>query len=72
MAEIIDDLGLAGCGRQDERGPLPISEAHSVVFQNPVRTRHLTRSFAPTRGRIGAARENTRAVDGRGPVLRSA
>jgi hypothetical protein len=24
MAEIVDDLGLSGCGREDERGALPV------------------------------------------------
>src|SRR6185437_2296366 len=72
MAEIIDDLGLAGCAREDKRGPLPIGQNHSVVFQNLVRRRYLTYPLASARRRIGVAGENARSGDGVGPVLRAA
>jgi hypothetical protein len=32
MAEIIDDLGLAGRAREDEHGPLPIGQIDSVAL----------------------------------------
>jgi hypothetical protein len=60
MREVIHDLGLAGCGRQDESAALPVHKAHSIVAENPVRRR------------IGVAGENAGSGDGVGPVLRPA
>src|SRR3984893_17179694 len=57
MREIIDDLGFAGCGRQDERAALPVCEVHSVVFQNAVRRRHAMHSLAAARNHVGVASE---------------
>jgi hypothetical protein len=31
MRKVIHDLGLAGCGRQDERGALPVGEITASV-----------------------------------------
>ena len=72
VTEIIDDLALAGCAREDKRGSLPIGHTYTVIFQNPVRRRHLTCPLASARRCIGVAREDTRSDDGGGPVLSAA
>src|SRR5712671_2003981 len=72
MREVIDDLALAGCGRQDERGALPVGEVHSIMFENAVCRRHAIHPLAAARRRIGVAGENAGSGDGVGPVLRPA
>src|ERR1700730_18016579 len=71
MREIIDDLGLAGGGRQDECAALPVGEAHSIIAENPVRRRHAIHPLAAARRRIGVAGEDTGTGNGVGPMLRS-
>jgi hypothetical protein len=72
MREVVDDLCLAGCGRQDEHAAVPVVKVHHVVFENPVSRRHATRPLAAARRRIGVARENAGSGNGVGPVLRPA
>src|SRR5882762_173887 len=72
MREVIHDLGLAGCGRQDESAALPVGKAHSIVAENPVRRRYAIHPLAAARRRIGVAGENAGSRDGVGPVLRPA
>src|SRR5258707_59729 len=72
MREIVDDLSLAGGGRQNERAALPVGKGHSVVFQNAVRRRHAMHSLAAAGNRVGVASKNTGTGDGIGPVLRAA
>src|SRR3984893_3991488 len=72
MREVIDDLSLAGCGRQDKRAALPVGQVHSVVFQNAVCRRHAMHSLAAAGNCVGVASGNTGTGDGVGPVLRSA
>ena len=68
----IDDLGLAGGGRQHERAALPVGEGHSIVSKNPVRCRHALHPLAAARRRIGVAGENAGPGRRVGPVLRPA
>src|SRR3984893_9997184 len=70
MREVIHDLGLAGCGRHDERAALPVGKVHSIVAENAVCRRHAIHPLAAARPRIGVAGENAGSGDGVGPVLR--
>jgi hypothetical protein len=72
MRKVIHDLGVAGCGRQDERAALPVDKVHSIVSENPVRRRYAIHPLATARRCIGVAGENAGSGDGVGPVLRPA
>src|SRR5207245_7932514 len=72
MHEVVDDLSLAGCGRQDERAALPVGEVHPIVFDNPISRRYAIHPLTAARRRIGVTRENAGSGNCVGPVLRRA
>src|SRR6185437_10844604 len=56
MTKVLDDLALAGEGRQQKRRALPIRELHSVKCKHKIGNADALRAFAPATHRIRIAR----------------
>src|SRR6266508_2400786 len=72
MAEILDQLGLAGRRRQDERARLPVAERQPVIGEHPAGAGDAVCPFASPLQGIYVAREDAGAQRGVGPVTAAA
>src|SRR5882757_2767019 len=72
MTEILDQLGLAGRRRQDERARLPVAERQLVIGEHPAGAGDAMCPLAPSLQGIDVAREDSGTRGGIGPVTAAA
>src|SRR4029453_16509305 len=72
VAEVLDQLGLAGGCRQDERARLPVAERQPVIGEHPAGAGDAMTPLAPALQGIDIAGEDAGACSGVGPVTAAA